>query len=262
MAPALLTNTSKAKLKAGKITLGTIFGRPARFVLMRMLATLGYEFVVIDTEHGLFSLDEVRVMCEMARALGLIPIVRPSSHSRSVIRPILDQGAMGLMCPNVESRQQVEQLHNILVREGPQAPVSHDYIPMSGTDFKTYLEENLQLVIQIESAEGLQEIDSILTGGDVDVVEVGRHDLSKALGVPGEPHHQKVYEAVDAIATSCTRNNVALGAMCDSVDDAEEMVRRGLTWLMYGHDSGLLMRAYGQGVELLKALEEQRASHR
>ncbi|MEX0789361.1 MAG: aldolase/citrate lyase family protein, partial [Actinomycetota bacterium] len=76
---------------------------------MRMIQAAGYDFVMIDMQHSSLSNVTVADMCEMARGVGLVPIVRPVSHAPEIGGRVLDMGAAGLMHFDVSSRQQVDE---------------------------------------------------------------------------------------------------------------------------------------------------------
>lgn len=249
-------NHTRGKLADGRPAFGTVVGFIQSPSLMRMIAAAGFDFAMIDTEHSSFDLEVVSGMCQMARAAGLVPVVRPYSHDGPLLRRLLGLGAMGLMCPGVESRTQVEALRRVLA-EPAEGPAVVDYeAGMSGAPAAAYFRENVQLIVQCETRLGVERIDEILDGGGVDVVEVGRTDLSHSLGHPDERRHPEVLAALDTITASCQRHGVAVGAMCDSAEDAEDLLRRGVRWLMYSSDTGILMRTYAQGAAVLRAAAE------
>lgn len=248
-------NHVKTKLTSGRLALGTIVGFVRNPAVIRMIAQAGYEFVIIDTEHSSFSIDLVSDMCEVARAAGLVPVVRPDLDNPSLARRLLDQGALGLMCPAVESRPQVETLRRPL-REGPEARAAFDYRSLSGSEARRFFEDNLQLIIQIETRQGVERIDEILNGGGVDVVQIGRTDLSRSFEVLGERRHPLILDAVDRVAAACKKRGIPVGAMCDSEADGEDLVRRGVRWLIFSTDESLLFEGYERGSAMFRALSE------
>ena len=249
-------NHTKGKLVAGRPAFGTVDGFVSTPSLMRMIAAAGFDFAMIDTEHSSFDLEVVSAMCQTARAAGLVPIVRPYTHDGPLLRRLLGLGAMGLMCPGVESRAQVDALRRILASPA-EGPAVVDFEPgFSGEPVAAYFRDNVQLIVQCETRLGVERIDEILDGGGVDVVEVGRTDLSHSLGHPDERRHPEVLAALDTIIASCRRHGVAVGAMCDSAEDAQDLLRRGVRWLMYSSDTGILMKTYAQGAAVLQAAAE------
>jgi 2-keto-3-deoxy-L-rhamnonate aldolase RhmA len=209
--------------------LGTMISLVRSSALIAAIADAGLDFVVIDMQHSGFETALVGDMCRVANLAGIRPIVRPYSDDPGLLRQILHQGAGGLMCAGIESRSQIESVREVLDTFGS---------PRHGS------KDRAQLVIQIETRHGVRAVGDLVAGGGVDVVEVGRSDLSRALGVPGERRHPDVLAAMDAVAADCRPHGAMVGGMCDAEDDALDLVARGVTWLMYSSDRALLEASY------------------
>jgi 2-keto-3-deoxy-L-rhamnonate aldolase RhmA len=200
----------------------------------------------------------------MARASGLIPIVRPYDRSPEVANRIQDVGAMGFMYPHVETRAEIEEIlecikypplgHRGATGRGGASTDYNKSGEMSGTELKDFINDNTLLAIQIESKEAVENIDALLEGGGVDVAEIGRNDLSTSYGHPYEIRHPEVLEAVDHVIASAKKHGVTPGAGCYSTEDAEDMVRRGMRYLTYSNDRNILNDAYTSSHNLLRGL--------
>jgi 2-keto-3-deoxy-L-rhamnonate aldolase RhmA len=231
-----------------------------------MVAAAGYDFVFIDAEHSSLTWEVVGDMCEMARAAGLAPIVRPYGNDGSVASRFLDIGALGLMFHDVVRRSEIEALRDAVLY----APEGHrgvttrssptDYRDGNGRALQKFVNDQTMLVIQVESRLGINNIDEMLAGGGVDVVEIGRQDLSTDLGVPQEVRHPIVLEAVDEVVAACKRYGVAPGMNTSSREDIQDLIGRGIRCFSYGVDKNWLTGAYRSGMDLfheLIALKQQ-----
>ena len=92
----------------GDVQIGTwvnVLGVPQ---IVQMLATAGFDFVYIDMEHSAFSIETVGNLCYAALSAGLVPIVRPSAKEPHLLTRPLDNGAMGLLIPHVDTREEAE----------------------------------------------------------------------------------------------------------------------------------------------------------
>jgi 2-keto-3-deoxy-L-rhamnonate aldolase RhmA len=260
----ILANDALRKLREGGFAYGTWVVQVRTPALMRWIASSGFDFVFLDTEHSDFSWETIGTMCDMARASGLVPIVRPHAFEPPLANRIQDVGAMGLMFHDVTSRAQVDAMLRAMryppagTRGSSALGPAMDYAGGPGADVKRLVDENTMLVIQIESREGLANVDAILEGGGVDVVEIGRGDLSTALGVPLELRHPTVLEAIDEIASACRRHGVAVGVNCVSLEDAADMTARGVRCVSFSNERRLLLEAYRGAVAGLRALELER----
>lgn len=222
---AAMRKAVRSTLRSGGVAFGTWVRWCRTPAIMQVLRSAGLEFAFIDTQHSGLSIETLGDMCHLARECGVVPLVRPYEHSRGVTVRLRDVGAMGLIVPGVESPQQVRSLWEWLDDE--------------------YHDSEFLMCIQIESPAAVARIDEILSGGKVDVVWIGRHDLSASLGLPAHEsvRHPRVLEAVDTIASACRRNGVAIAAGAYSYEDAQDMMAKGAQWLSWGSDEGVLHAA-------------------
>jgi 4-hydroxy-2-oxoheptanedioate aldolase len=263
----LLVNRAKSQLAAGGYALGTIHGFVDRPAVMRMIAAAGYDFVMIDLSHTSFSIQTIGGLCDMARASGLVPIVRPYDRSPELANRLQDVGAMGFMYPHVETRAEVEEIISFINyppvgtrgatgRGGP----STDYQKggaMSGAELKDFINANTIFCVQIESKEAVEALEEIVEGGGIDVVEVGRNDLATSYGHPYEIRHPEVLEAVDRVIEVCKARGITPGAGCYGREDAVDMVAKGMRYLTHTNDRNILNDAYTSGHTMLRELIEQ-----
>jgi 2-keto-3-deoxy-L-rhamnonate aldolase RhmA len=254
------SNRLKELLDAGKHAVGTWILTVRTPAIVRMIAAADLDFVFIDMQHSSFSWETVGDMCEMARSCGLAPIVRPHQHAQGVVNRIQDIGAMGVMYPDVRERTEVEAFVRTMSyppsgsRGSTSLAAPTDYLGGDGAELRRLVDANTLLAIQIESRDGVEHLDDILRGGGVDLVEVGRGDLSAELGVPQETRHPAVLAALDEVIATSTRHKVAVGANCHTIEDAAELISRGVRCISYASDRHLLIRSYHDAAESLRAL--------
>jgi 4-hydroxy-2-oxoheptanedioate aldolase len=101
------TNTTKAKLTEGKVVFGAIISHYAPD-LVELFGAIGYDFVMIDCEHGPMDLDQVEHMVRAAEVFGITPITRVPNHEDSTILRFLDRGVQGIIVPHVNTREAAE----------------------------------------------------------------------------------------------------------------------------------------------------------
>jgi 2-keto-3-deoxy-L-rhamnonate aldolase RhmA len=196
--------------------------------VVEMVASAGYDFAILDLQHSSFSLETIGDMCLVGRHVGIDCIVRPPSHDVPSVERILEQGAAGVMYPLVESRREVDDVRKVL------AP---DHL----------------LIIQVETRAGVANVSSLVEGGGVDAVQIGRTDLSGSLDVPGEVEHPLVREAVDAIVNGCAASDVAVGAYSNTRRDTDDLLGRGLRWMICASDSSLVKAAFKSSLEAARS---------
>ncbi|MBU6422887.1 MAG: hypothetical protein KGQ88_02495, partial [Chloroflexi bacterium] len=236
----LTRNRAKEKLASGGYATGTWLQLVRTPSVVRLIAAAGFDMVFIDMEHSSFDWQTVGDMCELARAEGIAPIVRPYDRTGPLVNRVQDLGAMGLVFHDVTSRAEVDELLRI-VRYPPDGHrgvsaggPAVDYRTGDGKTLQAAVNAHTLLAIQVESAAGVDGLDGILRGGGVDLVEIGRADLSTSLGVPLQPRHQRVLDAVDRVVSVAVKHGVAVGVTAASPEDAEDLIRRGVRSLGYG----------------------------
>jgi 4-hydroxy-2-oxoheptanedioate aldolase len=184
-------NTTKAKLAEGKVVFGAIISRHAPD-LVELFGAIGYDFVMIDCEHGPMSLDEVEHMVRAAEVFGITPITRIPNHEDSTILRFLDRGVQGIIVPHVNTRQAAEGVakaaryspdgHRGMAAGGR----AHDYGVGTSRDESTrWINAQLLVIPMIEETEAVDNLDAILTVPGVDVLHVAASDLGQSMGNPG-----------------------------------------------------------------------------
>jgi len=184
------TNTTKAKLAEGKVVFGAIISRYAPD-LVELFGAIGYDFVMIDCEHGPMSLDEVEHMVRAAEVFGITPITRIPNHADSTILQFLDRGVQGIIVPHVNTQEAAEGVaraarYHPEGHRGMGSGRAHDYgVGVSREQSTRWINDNLLVIPMIEETEAVDNLDGILKVPGVDVLHVAASDLSQSMGYPG-----------------------------------------------------------------------------
>lgn len=236
-------NRVKKALRAGKYSFGTWVSESRQPSIMRRVADAGFDHVYIDMEHTSYSWETIADFCELARAKNIVPIIRPSELTRAATLRLLEIGAAGVMFHDVDDRAEVDEILDWTGKS--KAAMRSDSSKGSPMDA-------ILTVIQIETLKGLENVESIMAGGGIDMVEIGRGDLASEFGFPGQRQHPKVIDAIERIIAACNRNNIAVGVTCMNEADVEDMFKRGVRALTYGIDYHFIREGMKQGLETLK----------
>ena len=162
------TNTTKAKLAAGQVVFGAIISRPAPDQV-ELFGAIGYDFVMIDCEHGPMSLDEVEHMVRAAEVFGITPITRIPNHEDSTILRFLDRGVQGIIVPHVNTRGAAEAVARAARywpdgHRGMAGGRAHDYgVGVSRDESTRWINAELLVIPMIEETEAVDNLDAILT---------------------------------------------------------------------------------------------------
>jgi 4-hydroxy-2-oxoheptanedioate aldolase len=184
------TNTTKAKLAEGKVVFGAIISRYAPD-LVELFGAIGYDFVMIDCEHGPMDLDEVEHMVRAAEVFGITPITRIPNHADSTILQFLDRGVQGIIVPHVNTQEAAEAVARAARyypegHRGMGSGRAHDYgVGVSREESTRWINDNLLVIPMIEETEAVDNLDGILKVLGADVLHVAASDLTQSMGYPG-----------------------------------------------------------------------------
>jgi 2-keto-3-deoxy-L-rhamnonate aldolase RhmA len=239
-------NTVKHALKAGKLQLGMNFGQLRSPEIPRLLASAGFNWAFIDTEHGGFDLETVQDICRVAQSAGLCPVVRVVDLQYGLVARALDCGAQGIIFPRMEDPKLLETALSWTkfppagVRGYGLQPSQTEYSGLSFNEIIEHFNANTLTVLQIESRRAVEAREEILSVPGIDAVMIGPADLSISLGVPGDFQHPKLVEAMEAVRDTCDRRGIAPGTHTRSAGLATFWKQRGMRFLGCGSDIGYL----------------------
>ena len=240
-------NPFKAALRGGEMQFG-LWLALADPNLAEVCATAGFDWLLIDGEHGPYDL---RTMLSVLRAVAPYPahpVVRIPNHDTSLIKQVLDIGATTLMVPMVESEDQAREL----VRATHYPPEGNRGVGSmlarasrwgDRTDYVAVANDRQCLLLQVESASAVEHAEAIASIDGVDGVFVGPVDLAASMGHLGRPDHPEVVSAVDTAIEAILRAGKAPGIYCPDEVLARRYADRGVRFIAVGADSLLLARS-------------------
>lgn len=228
--------------------------------IVEIVGKLGFDWVLIDCEHGSNSPESVELMAMAAELSGVTPIARPWTNSPEAILRVMDRGAMGVQVPHVntaaDARRAVEAVkYHPLGNRGLAVgtrPANFGFRE-SAADYVKIANQETLVCVQLEEKEALQNIDEILQVEGVDVFFVGPSDLSQSMGYPGRSDAPEVKDAMDKAFTSI----VAAGKTPGSAGNARATLNyldKGVRYL-YTHLTTLLLRG---STEYFNAVKRER----
>jgi 2-keto-3-deoxy-L-rhamnonate aldolase RhmA len=253
------TNAVKQALKEGRTVVGSEISRIRSSDVARLYAGAGFDFVFIDMEHSAYSMESVADMITVSRAAGIVPIVRVPQADYTLISRVLDQGAMGIMVPRVNTPEQVRDI--ISWMRYPPEGARGFAATMAQTDFEetaieTLMEANNHqtlCAIQIERKQALEELDEIMSFPGIDVACLGFTDLSIDLGIPGQIDHPRMVAITERAVHLAQKHNVAAGAIGLQLDTLELWAQKGMRFISYSNEVQLLQEAAAAAARRLKA---------
>ncbi|MDP7017886.1 MAG: aldolase/citrate lyase family protein [Pirellulaceae bacterium] len=230
-------------------------GRVVNPVVVEMFGLAGdYDGFWLDQEHAIISTEQILTAAMAARANDMDCFVRVAPTGYSAVTQCLEAGAGGVMAAQIHSAEQAEQF----VQWAKFAPRGGRGLNLSGYDahyshtpaveFIERANATNFVAIQIETLGAVEEADQIAAIDGVDLLFVGPADLSLSLGVVGQFHCDKLWEAIGAVAAACQKHGKNWGAVTPDPKFAERAVELGCRMPTMGNDVLALRR----GIEALK----------
>lgn len=227
--------------------------------IAELCATLNVDFLVLDMEAGVLSRQDVLRAIQAVTGRDTTVLVRVPSHEPSHIEHALDAGAHGVLVPKVDTREQAERVASY-TRFPPEGRRGVNPVRASGyfSDVPGYLaraNSEVLCLVQIESAEAVEEVDAIAAVSGVDGLFLGIGDLAMSLGQPGVTTGPQLDRARERTLSACRAHGRLAGAFAYGMDAAHAYAAEGFDVLAVGNDVKLLR----EGIEgLLRELAPTR----
>jgi 2-dehydro-3-deoxyglucarate aldolase/4-hydroxy-2-oxoheptanedioate aldolase len=249
----------KERLQAGEALIGTmvtVFENPE---IAKVLKVCGFDFLLVDCEHGAYDYSGVNRIFTVARESGIPPMVRVPEARREVVLKFMEMGARGLLLPNTETVEQARALvayskYYPMGNRGVSLLRSHTGFEKidSATEYMKRANEENILMVQIESPIAVARIDDLLAVEGIDAAFVGPNDLSQSMGIMGQMEHPRFIEAIDRVIASAKRQRKFSGIHMMSVETLEPWAAKGMTLNLWSNDVLMMMNAAKAGLARLK----------
>ncbi|MGX9566299.1 4-hydroxy-2-oxoheptanedioate aldolase [Pseudomonas sp. CFBP 5748] len=239
-------NTFKQRLRSGEAQIGLWLGLADAYCA-ELAANAGFDWLLIDGEH---APNDLRTMLGQLQALAPYPcqpVIRPVIGDTALIKQVLDIGVQTLLVPMVESADQARELvramhyppHGVRGVGSALARASRwNSIP----GYLDKADEQMCLLVQIESREGLANLDAIAAVDGVDGVFIGPADLSASMGFRGNPGHPDVQAAIEDAIGRIRQAGKAAGILSADEKLARRYIELGAAFVAVGVDTTVLMR--------------------
>lgn len=199
----MFKNTLKRKLQAGEHCFG-ILDSTCSAEIVEMIGYLGYDFVLLDAEHGKLTLENLEHLIRAAELSGTAPIMRPPVTKGEFISPALDRGVWGVYLPHFSTVEMAQEA----VKASKFHPIGmRGYMPIGrpnrfgydlpSADYLKQANDEILIIGLVEDVEGLENLDEMLTVEGIDAFWIGAGDLSQSMGYPGQMDHPEMLSAMD-----------------------------------------------------------------
>lgn len=250
-------NTLKQALDAGKTVFGPFVNIPSPTVV-EIIGHAGFDFAILDLEHGLIDFGMVEHMVRGAECGGLSAVVRTREGFSPDILRALEVGAASVQIPHISTQEAALKV----VKTAKYHPAGERglspylraarYSMDAEPGFTDRLNAETLIIVQVEGVEGLENLDAILTVSEIDVVFLGPNDLSQSLGIPGQMHHPRVVAAMKEAVERIRTAGKAAGVFARDTDDARRWADLGVQYVSVSMDVGIFLEACLDRVHALR----------
>jgi 4-hydroxy-2-oxoheptanedioate aldolase len=240
-------NLLKQKLRANEPVIGVFMPLPSP-QMVEVSAVAGFDFVLIDNEHGPLAAETAYAMVLAAEASGITPIARVGNRDKQEVLKFLDIGVQGIMSPQIHTAQAAEDAvaSTKFVPRGTRGLAggrAFDFgVGITPADAAKRLNEEMLTLIQFEHIDAMDELEQIVQTPDLDVLFVGPNDLAQSMGFPGEPGRPEVTEVADRAVAIAKAAGVKTGTTAFTAQATREALARGFD-MVVPNGPGLYLQA-------------------
>jgi 2-dehydro-3-deoxyglucarate aldolase/4-hydroxy-2-oxoheptanedioate aldolase len=214
-------NPVKKAIRDGKVVVGVMCMEFATPGIGRISAEAGAQFILFDMEHTGWELETIRMLLATSRAADLVPFVRVPVTDYHFIAHALDVGAVGIVVPLVNSPDQAREVVQCAMypprgRRGCAFAMAHDDFKSGDVAAKMeQANDQLMIIAQIETVQGLENVEEIVALDGIDAAWIGQFDLTVSMGIPAQFDHPDFIAATRRVVAACRQHGkaAAMGAM-------------------------------------------------
>jgi 2-keto-3-deoxy-L-rhamnonate aldolase RhmA len=244
----IMQNAAKRKMQQGGLALGFGVHHLRTAATPMLAAATGHDWLFIDSEHGAFSVQETTQLSLAALATGVTPIVRVCAGALDEGTRALDNGALGVVVPHVnteaDARRVAEAFHypprGHRSWGGP--PAVFGFRPPGNAEAQAAINDEILVIAMIESPEAVDSAERIAAVDGIDALLIGTSDLTTEMGISGQFGHPRVVAAYAKIGEACRRSGkfLGMGGVYDE-EHAARYIGTGAQLILSGSDHMYLM---------------------
>ena len=228
-----------------------------------MMIESGFNFLVIDMEHGTISDSRLPELIEVFNGTDCIPMVRVAKNDLILIRRALDLGAKGIIVPGVQSKKDVIKAENaIFYPPKGERGIGFSKANNYGIEFNEYFKtsnDNVIFVVQIEHEVAVNNINEIFSSNNIDSYIIGPYDLSGSMGIVGEFNNPEYVKNLDIIKKAAVKNGIKSGihVVSPEVDSLKTAIKDGYEFIAYSTDALLLYERCANDLKSISSLRNK-----
>jgi 2-dehydro-3-deoxyglucarate aldolase len=241
-----IPNTFKSSINKGEVQIGC-WSSLTSPITAEILGLAGFDWIVLDAEHAPNELSSLIVQLMALKDSSSAPVVRPEWNDPVLLKRLLDAGFYNFLIPFIDTVEDAKMA--VRATRYPPEGIRGISVSMRGNrygtqaDFFEKVNQNIAIIVQIESREAVDNVSDIVAVEGIDAVFIGPSDLAAGLGHLGDPSHPEVQEAIRQIVAAAKNASKAVGILATVESDARRYLEMGMTLVAVGSDQGLLRKA-------------------
>ncbi len=258
----VVANHALDKLRNGQFVFGILVRLNCTIEMARVAEACDHDFLFLDMQHGGMSIETAIKVCHAALSTTVTPLVRiPSKQALDAFR-LLDNGAMGIVAPDVETAEEARHLVSVCrfpplgkrsVAAG-YAQLGYETMPID--EACRALNRNTMVVAMIESAKGVENADEIAAVEGIDVVHVGSNDLLTEMGISDQMGSDRHYELCAKVAKACQAHGKFFGVGgARAPEQQAKLVEMGARFMTTNSDLAYLLAGARERAKFLRGLD-------
>lgn len=240
------TRTLRQRLRRGETVLGMfqLIDSPA---VTELIGLAGFDFTVIDQEHGPLTASDAVGLCAAAENVGMSPVIRVRENAPGEIQRAMDLGA-AIEIPQIEGLDDAEAAVSATrfspLGERGLSPYVRAGGYDGGPDYTDQQNESRAVIVHVEGEAGVENVDDILAVEGIDVVFLGPYDLSQSLGIPGQVRDERVESRMTEVCEKAADTDTAVGTYADDPEMANRWLEAGIQFLALSVDAPIVRRRF------------------
>lgn len=261
MTTITLLNPARQRLEKGEVSLGLGIRMARGVEIAKIMKTAGYDWLFLDIEHGSLTIDNVCQISIAALDTGIAPIVRVPTGEFGMATRALDNGAVGIVMPHIDTADEARELVDKLCyppmgRRSPGGPVPHfDFRPIPVGEANAAMNKAFLVVAMVETAKAIENAEAIAAVPGIDVVMIGTNDLATEMGIPGDFANPRILAAYESVLAACKKHKKwpGMGGVAQE-PLIEKYVRMGMRFILAGGDVAMLIAASSARAKFLRGI--------
>jgi len=249
----------KEKVNARSVVFGTMLSEIATPNVVRIMQIAGFEFIIVDCEHGYFDFSQAAQIIAVGNGFGMPILIRIPTIEREAIIKVLDMGADGLLVPMVNSEQDAWQVVNYAKyaptgNRGISTTRAHtNYNPPPLTEYIKSANAQTIVLVQLETREAIRNARKIASVDGVDGLMIGPNDLAMDMGAPGQFETAEMDDAITSVIAAAREAGKSSGIIASSVPFLHKCMQKGMNVFSCNSEVGMMIKAAKGIVKDLRA---------